>query len=302
MTQTTSAKFLIAGAAGAHGATGNHVVRHLLARKLPVRAFVYRADQRSERLAALGAEIAVGDLHDIESVRRAMRGITRAYFVYPLAEGLLEAITVFAAAAKEAGVESIVNMSQITARMDFPSEVGRRYWLGERILDWSGIGVTHLRPTLFLENWLAFADTIRQQSKLFLPYGQGKCAPVWAEDVARVIVGVLLDPAPHAGKTYVPTGPRSLTMSELAATFGRVLGKSIEYVDLPVAPWAQALAQFRTPFQVEYLSRVAEAHQRGDLDVQTDIVRQIGGAPAKSPDAFVAEHRTAFGGWSKDEL
>jgi len=185
-------------------------------------------------------------------------------------------------------------MSQITARTDFPSEVGRRYWLGERILDWSGIGVTHLRPTLFLENWLAFADTIRE-SQIFLPYGQGKCAPVWAEDVARVIVSVLVDPASHRGKTYVPTGPRSLTMSELAATFGRVLGKSIEYVDLPVAPWAQALAQFRTPFQIEYLASGGGSPARRPR-CQTDIVRQIGGAPAKSPDAFVAEHRAASGG------
>jgi uncharacterized protein YbjT (DUF2867 family) len=151
VTQNTSAKFLIAGAGGAHGATGNRVVRQLLARKLPVRAFFFHADQRSEQLAALGAEVVVGDLRDIEVVRRAMRGITRAYFVYPLAEGLLEAITVFAAAAKEAKVEFIVNMSQITAGPDFPSPAARRYWLGERILDWSGIGVTHLRPTRFRE-------------------------------------------------------------------------------------------------------------------------------------------------------
>ena len=102
MTQNTCAKFLIADAGGAHGATGNHVVRQLLAKKLPVRAFVFHADQRAERLAALGAEVVVGDLRDIEVVRRAMRGITRAYFVYPLAEGLLEATTVFAVAAKEA--------------------------------------------------------------------------------------------------------------------------------------------------------------------------------------------------------
>jgi uncharacterized protein YbjT (DUF2867 family) len=296
MNQNTNAKFLIAGAGGQHGATGNHVARQLLARKLPVRAFVFHADQRSERLAALGADVVAGDLHDIEGVRRAMRGISRAYFVYPLAEGLLEAITVFAAAAKESGVEFIVNMSQITAEPDFPSHAARQYWLAEHILDWSGIGVTHLRPTLFLENWLVFADAIRKESKIFLPYGQGKSAPVCAEDVARVIVSVLVDPAPHRGKTYVPTGPRSLTMSELAAIFGRVLGKSIEYVDLPIAPWAQALAQFRTPYVIEYLSRVAEAHQRGDLDVQTDVVREVGGAPPKSPDAFVAENRAAFGG------
>jgi NAD(P)H dehydrogenase (quinone) len=94
MAQDTITRFLIAGAGGRHGATGNHVVRQLLGRKFPVRAFVFHADQRSEQLAELGAEVVVGDLRDIEAVRRAMRGITRAYFVYPLAEGLLEALTV----------------------------------------------------------------------------------------------------------------------------------------------------------------------------------------------------------------
>jgi hypothetical protein len=41
---------------------------------------------------------------------------------------------------------------------------------------------------------------------------------------------------------------------------------------------------------------VAEAHQRGELDVQNDIVRQIGGVPPKSVEAFVSENRVAFGG------
>ena len=103
MAQDTVAKFLIAGAGGKHGATGNLTARQLLARKLPVRAFVFRADERSEHLAALGAEIVVGDLHDITAVRGAMRGVAHAYFTYPLAERLLEATTIFAAAAKEAG-------------------------------------------------------------------------------------------------------------------------------------------------------------------------------------------------------
>jgi NAD(P)H dehydrogenase (quinone) len=195
MAQNTITRFLIAGAGGRHGATGNHVVRQLLGRRLPVRAFVFHADQRSEQLAELGAEVVVGDLRDIEAVRRAMRGITRAYFVYPLAEGLLEALTVFAVSPKETGVECIVNMSQITARADFPSQAARQYWLGERVLDWSGIGVIHLEPTIFMENLLVYADAIRNQSKIFLPYGHGKSAPVCAEDVARVIVGVLVDPA-----------------------------------------------------------------------------------------------------------
>ena len=291
------AKFLIAGAGGRLGATGNHAVRQLLARRLPVRALVFRTDQRSEQLAALGAEVVVADLHDISAMRRAMRDVKGAYFVYPLAEGLIEAITIFAAAAKEARVESIVNLSQITARDDFPSVAARRYWLGEHILDWTGIGVTHVKPTLFHENLLVFADVIRKESKIFLPYGQGKSAALSGEDVARMVVNVLVDPAPHHGKTYVPTGSRSLSFSETAAIYGRVLGRPIEYVDLPLAHWTQAAAQFQmSPYVIEYLSRVAEAHQRGELDVQNDIARQIGGVPPKSVEEFVAEHRAAFGG------
>ena len=296
MAQDTVAKFLIAGAGGRHGATGNLAVRQLLARKLPVRAFVFRADERSEHLAALGAEIVVGDLHDITAVRGAMRGVAHAYFTYPLAERLLEATTIFAAAAKEAGVESIVNMSQITAREDHPSPAARQHWLAERVLDWSGIGVTHLRPPFFLENFLTLAaKTVYGESKIFLPYGQGRHAPVCGEDLARVIVGVLVAPKPHQGKTYIPTGPRSLSMNEMTAIFGRVLGKRVEYVDLPVERWAQILAQFQlTPYLIEHLSRVAEAHRRGEFDAETDVVQKIGGVPPKSLETFIAEHRPVF--------
>lgn len=295
MAQNMTTRFLITGAGGRTGATGNHAARQLLARQLPVRAFVFQADQRSEQLEALGAEVVVGDLRDVESVRRAMRGITRAYFVYPIAEGLLEATTAFAVAAKEAGLEAIVNMSQISARADHLSPAARQHWLGERIFDWTGLGVTHLRPPFFLEDLLFFADPVRNESKILLPYGQGKHAPVCGEDLARVIVSVLLDPESHRGKTYVPTGPRSLTMMEMAAIFGRVLGKPIEYVDLPVERWAQVLTQMQmSPYLVEHLRRVAEAHQRGEFDEQTDVVRQVGGAQPKSLDAFVTENRATF--------
>ena len=296
MAQDTVAKFLIAGAGGRHGATGNLAVRQLLARKLAVRAFVFRADERSEHLAALGAEIVVGDLHDITAVRGAMRGVAHAYFTYPLAEGLFGATTIFAARAQDAGVESIVNMSQITAREDHPSPAARQHWLAERVLDWSGIGVTHLRPPFFLENFLTLAaKTVYGESKIFLPYGQGRHAPVCGEDLARVIVGVLVAPKPHQGKTYIPTGPRSLSMNEMTAIFGRVLGKRVEYVDLPVERWAQILAQFQmTPYLIEHLSRVAEAHQRGEFDAETDVVQKIGGVPPKSLETFIGEHRPVF--------
>ena len=209
-----STRFLIVGAGGRVGATGYYAARQLVEMGLPVRAFVHRADERADELRALGAEIAVGDLRNFQVVRAALDGVQRAYFTYPITDGLLEATAIFAAAGKEAGLESMVNMSQLPARPDHASPASRQHWLAERLLDWSGIGVTHMRPSYFLENLIFFAaETIRAEGKIYLPYGQGRHAPVAGEDLARVAVGILTDPAAHRGKTYVPTGPVSLSLA-----------------------------------------------------------------------------------------
>ena len=294
MTQT---RFLIVGAGGSHGATGNHAAQQLLARGLVVRAFVHRIDERAEQLRELGAEIAVGDIRDYEVVRAALDGVQRAYLTYPIAEGLLEATATFAAAGKQTGLQSVVNMSQITARPDHASPAARQHWLAERVLDWSGIGVTHLRPPFFSENLYISAATIGTEGKFYLPYGHGRHAPIAGEDIARVAVGILTDPSRHRGKTYVPTGPASLSMPEQASVLSRVLGRSVEYVDIPVERWRQLLSELdsMSPYLIEHLAAVAESYQHGEFDAVTDVVETIGGAPPQSLEMFIRQRQTVFG-------
>jgi NAD(P)H dehydrogenase (quinone) len=298
MMLSRSTRFLVVGAGGSHGATGNHVARQLLARGLPVRAFVRQADQRADRLNGLGAEIVVGDLHDFEVVRAALDGVQRAYFTYPITDGLLQATTIFAAAGTQAGLQTMVNMSQITARPDHASPAARQHWLAECVLDWSAIGVTHLRPPFFLENLFnVAAPTIRTEGKIYVPYGAGRHAPIAGEDIARVAVGILTDPAEYVGKTYVPTGPAALSMTEQASVFCRVLGRPVEYVEIPVEDWRQILSNLpgMSPYLIEHLSRVAESHQHGEFDNVTDVVETIGGAPPQSLEAFIGQYQTVFG-------
>ena len=262
-----STRFLIVGAGGRVGATGYYAARQLVELGLPVRAFVHRADERADELRALGAEIAVGDLRNFQVVRAALDGVQRAYFTYPITDGLLEATAIFAAAGKEAGLESMVNMSQLPARPDHASSASRQHWLAERVLDWSGIGVTHMRPSYFLENLIFFAaETIRAEGKIYLPYGQGRHAPVAGEDLARVAVGILTDPAAHR-QHLCPPAPVSLSLTQMAAVFTRVLGRPVEYVDIPVEQWREILSQLgMSPHFIEHMSRVAEAHQQGEFD------------------------------------
>jgi NAD(P)H dehydrogenase (quinone) len=110
-------------------------------------------------------------------------------------------------------------------------------------------------------------------------------------------VGILTDPDPHQGKTYVPTGPASLTMAEQASVFSDVLGRQTEYVDIPIEAWRQNLSHVpvMTPYLIEHLSRVAESHQHGVFDAVTDVVETIGGASPKSLEMFIRQNQTVFG-------
>src|SRR5258708_11413659 len=138
---------------GAPGQPGGYVPRQLRERGARVRALVPREEEGSGNLAATGGEIAVGDMLALAAVTAAARGITAAYFTYPIAPGLLEATAIFAQAASESGIGAAVNMSQISARPEAASNAARQHWLAERILDWSPVPVTHLRPTFFA-SWL----------------------------------------------------------------------------------------------------------------------------------------------------
>jgi NAD(P)H dehydrogenase (quinone) len=110
-------KFLVTGATGR---TGRDTVQRLVEKGHAVRALVHREDERSEALRGTGAEVVVGDLLEHDDAIRATAGISAAYFCYPVRPGLIQATAYFADAAKRAGLEAVVNLSQISAREKEP--------------------------------------------------------------------------------------------------------------------------------------------------------------------------------------
>ena len=179
-----------------------------------------------------GVEVVFGDLLDFHAVKAALQGVKRAYFCFPIAPGMVQATAQFAQAAKEVGVDAIVNMSQKIARKDAHSHDAFDHWLSEQVFDWSGVPVTHLRPTFFAE-WLLYLSPMIRQGTIYAPYGAGKAAFIAAEDQGRVIARILQDPKPHQGQVYPLYGPVEYTFAEVAAVVGRVLGRDIEYQQVP---------------------------------------------------------------------
>jgi NAD(P)H dehydrogenase (quinone) len=284
--------FLVCGAAGW---TGRRATRLLLDRGHAVRALVRRDDERARHLADAGAEVVVGDMFRLDDVGRALDGVRSAYFVYPIHPGLLEAVAVFAQAATETGVQAVVSMSQITARREAGSNAAQQHWTGERLLDRSPFGVTHLRPTFFAENFLYFSKAVVEENVLRFPFGDGRHAPVAADDQAHVIAAVMEDPAPHAGQTYPLYGPVEMDHYEIAASFSTVLGRTITYEPVEFDDFAPSLVeQGSSDHLIQHLRNVSIDYQNGVFSGTNDVVTRVGRTTPTTIEDFVRTHRSAF--------
>jgi uncharacterized protein YbjT (DUF2867 family) len=139
------------------------------------------------------------------------------YFGMSVSDAYLAATVNAAAVAKHHGVKAFINMSQMTlSQMSItettPSPQHKLHWLAEQALNWSGLPVVHVRPTVLLEGLLPdFHFRIRSGNQIRSDYrsATGKTSPVAVEDVARVIAALLANPQPHIGKIYHLTGPQS---------------------------------------------------------------------------------------------
>jgi uncharacterized protein YbjT (DUF2867 family) len=291
----TQADILVSGATGR---TGGAAIDELLEMGKRVRAYVRSDDERAAALRKRGVDIAIGDFTDIDDIRTAMEGIRSAYFLHPIAPGIIGASAYFAQAAKEAGVKAIVNMSQISARRESASHAAQDHWVSERIFDWSGVATTHLRPTFFAD-WLVyphFAKEIWAKKKIEFPFGNGRHAPIASDDQGRVIAHILANPRGHEGKIYTLHGPIEMNHTEIAAAMSEVLDTGIEYAPTSIEVFREKMENVYKfpPFLVQHLVEVAQNYRDGIFSGTNDAVERVTGTPPLSVPQFIARNRAAF--------
>jgi uncharacterized protein YbjT (DUF2867 family) len=293
---------LVTGAAGRVGAVGRTVTARLLKHGKAVRALVRTEDERAQALRDMGAEVVVGDLLDLDSMHRAIAGCERMYFGLSVSDAYLAATVNTAAVARHHGVKAFINMSQMTvSQMSItettPSPQHKLQWLSEQALNWSGLPVVHVRPTVFLEGFFLTLtqDSVRQSNQILLPFGEGKTSPVAAEDAGRVVATLLENPQPHIGKIYQLTGPQSESMHFYAQEYSKALGRTITYQDVPVEPWRDALLERGFPVHVvNHLTTMADLHRAGRFDRTSDDVLMLTGQRPRSVQEFVKDNAAAF--------
>ena len=284
---TNTGKVLITGATGN---TGSGLVPKLREAGVEVRAFV-RDEAKAQALKDIGVEVVLGDLDRPETIEPAVEGVDKIYLLTwngPTQEQQVENVL---NAAKKAGNPHIVRHSMWGSEKSRIIQQGER---AEQAIKSSGLPWTLLKPTFFMQNTMMAAQTIKSDGVIYWDTGNGKLGMIDVRDIVDSAYAVLTGSG-HDGKSYILTGPKAISMQDVANTFSKVLGRDINYVNVPHEASVQSMVSMGFP---EWIARgygeLMEGFSQGFASQVTDNVETLTGHPARSFEQFARDYIKVF--------
>jgi uncharacterized protein YbjT (DUF2867 family) len=216
--------------AGATGNVGRHLVEQLNASGHRVRALTRNA---AKAQFSQGVEVIEGDLARPETIKAALAGVEALHLITFGGDNYepLQTPREIVALAEQAGVKRVTVLC------------GGQKGAVEEAVEASTMAWTLLQPVEFMINILEWAEPIRTEGQIKMPFSNRKTAIVHEADIAAVAAAVLTQDG-HGGKTYPITGPEVLTPREMVRIIGQRLGREIKLIELSeaeaVAEWKAA--------------------------------------------------------------
>ena len=278
---------------GATGKTGSATAKSLGEKGERFRALI-RNEEKKEGLESLGGEVVIGSIENTDVVNQSMQGVKTVLVLLPNSESQLALEKQLVDSAKQAGVERIVKMSSIEATPDATSPIPKLHLESEEYIKQSGLAWTMIKPNFYMQNLLASAGTIKDQGKIFLPMGEGKTGMIDTTDVGTVIAKVLSEDG-HESMNHEITGPEILSFYEVAEIFSQVLGKQVDYVDVPMDAYKETLGQFLTnQWHLDAVIDLFKGIAEGGIEDKTNTFNELTGETPKSLSQFLAENSFIF--------
>jgi len=278
---------------GATGNNGQELIRQLTALGHRIRALA-RKPGEAAKLGGSNIEVAPGDFDLPQTLESALQGVEKAFLLTPVAERFVQWQRDFIEAAQRAKIKHLVKFSGMGAHARSASELLKLHAETDEILRSSGVPFTILQPNSFHQNMLSSADTIKAQGVFYWPLKNASQSTVDIRDISAVAAKVFTSSG-HEGKTYVITGPEALTFQQAAEKLSSVLGRKIQYVDVPISAAADGMRNSGMPdWNVHAVSDLLAYFATGAAATVTDTVPRLLGRPATSFEQFVKDHRAAF--------
>jgi uncharacterized protein YbjT (DUF2867 family) len=277
---------------GATGKVGQEVVRQLATAGVPARALV-RDPTLASHIRIPGIEIVVGDLARPETLPPVFAGVNGIFLLTPAAPDQVELQSNALEAGRRAGARRIVKVS-VAGGPDAGTQIGRWHWATEKQIEASGLGFTFLRPTLYMQQILAYAPSIAATGSFSAPMGAGEIAVVDTRDVASVAVAALTEDG-HDRRIYDLTGPEALSYDRMADAISDAIGKKVVYAHVPPEYTKKAMLANGFPrWLVDDMLVLASSFRDGYGAAVTATVAEVTKHPPRSFRQFARDYANVF--------
>ncbi|MBC9915143.1 SDR family oxidoreductase [Chitinophaga varians] len=287
----TQATILITGATGN---VGTQLVKQLDAAQVPFKAIVRNGDNNDYLKSLPLAEIIHADLADGVAVSEALQGVEKAFLLTNSSEQAESLQLNFVTAAHQAGVKHLVKLSQFAAAETSPVRFLRYHARVENKIRALGMAYTFLRPNLYMQGLLAFADYIKKDGQFYAAVGNARISVVDVRDIAAV-AACALTAAGHENKIYDITGGEAITHYQVADIFTNVLGKPVRFIDVSPEQMEGAVRAAGFPeWQVGGLIEDYAHYARNEAAVVSTAVPEVTGHAAIRFEQFVEDYKSLF--------
>jgi uncharacterized protein YbjT (DUF2867 family) len=281
---------------GSTGTVGRHVVEQLVKRGADVQALV-RTPSKAEFPTGVG--IVKGDMLDVDSLRSAFSGVSTLFLLNAVVPDEYTQALIALNIAREAGIKRIVYLSVLHSDryLNVPHFSGK--FGVERMIEQMGLHATILRPAYFMNNDLTVKDVVTGYGVYPMPIGSKGLAMIDARDIGEIAAIELMrreqaaEPLPIDRINLV--GPDTLSGTDVAAIWSKVLGRPIAYPGDDTAGFEKNLRQFMPSWMAFDMRLMAERFltegmipEAGDIERLTTLL----GRPLRAYRDFASEVAT----------
>lgn len=273
---------------GAAGKTGKAILHVLTRRGTPVRAFVHTQQQRYDLKQFGVSNVMVGDLRNTDSLKEAMQGISKIYYICPnitpdevaIGQNLIDL-------AINNGVSRFVYHSVLHPQVEAMPHHWQKMRMEEKLFE-SGLEFTILQPCAYMQNILQNWKSIVDDGIYAVPYAtSARISIIDLEDVAEVAANVLTQ-LNHNNAIYELAGPQPLSQDEVAEVYAAALEKPVKAVSLDRDQWAaNAHAGGMAAFEIDVLRKMFEYYEKFGLVGNPSILSTLLNHPPATFAAFV---------------
>ena len=209
----------------------------------------------ADRLTRMGQEVRIGSRSSLPSFDwnnesgwdAALDGVSNIYITYSPDLAMPGAKDAISALVQRAKLKAVKRLVLLSGRGEQEAQDC------EQIVAQSGLGWTVVRASWFNQNFSegAFIDMVLGGA-ITLPAGDTPEPFVDVDDIADVAVAALSEDG-HHGEIYEVTGPRLMTMADIAADLSAATGRDIAFVNVPHVAFIEELIKSGAPQDVVWM-------------------------------------------------